>query len=382
MRVMLSRSDSSIAVVLIVGLALVSMPSLASATETDAHKIAQQFSKPAWESEKAAVERQRAAEEAEMLAKAQSEAAADVQKQQKLDAWRAKQGLPPSKPVTPDTTAADAEKAKAEQDKRRAAEAADSDRKRLEAARAAEARRLSEKLEKAKKAREAQARKIAPPAPLTKPQPVAPKIATPQPAQPDPVKPAPQFATPAKPRPTPPMALGQNSPPATANDQRVTVLLIMEPGRRGIRRLRKSADPVVCLGDRCYISKGSSTTARQMPRRFALGPGNTFGGRAGACRNQLRCVYRGVEVASLADMLQPVDLKILIHDRREPSPVSGSSGCRMAGPRLTCARMISTPTYRAWIVPEQLANSAGPGALEAALTAGLTPSFQREAGLR
>ena len=71
-------------------------------------------------------------------------------------------------------------------------------------------------------------------------------------------------------------------------DWRVTVLMIMAPGTYGIRRGASVADPVLCTTDGCYVSNGADIPARFMPRRRALGVGNTFGARAGACRQSLR----------------------------------------------------------------------------------------------
>lgn len=169
---------------------------------------------------------------------------------------------------------------------------------------------------------------------------------------------------------------------ATPSDTRYTVLLVMEPGHRGIRRFNKKADPVICFGDQCFVSTGPSTIATAMPMRRALSGANTFGKRAGACRNMLKCVFRGVDLAQLPAVIQPVDLKILIHDRREPTKVEPDMGCRAKTGRVWCAHTIVTRTYRAWIIPEHLAAKAGPGGLAAALAGGLTPRGAREAALR
>jgi hypothetical protein len=164
-------------------------------------------------------------------------------------------------------------------------------------------------------------------------------------------------------------------------DWRVTVLMIMTPGTYGIRRGASIADPVLCTNDGCYVSIGAGSAAIFMPRRKALGVGNTLGRRAGACRQSLSCVFRDVALEYPA-VLQPVDLHILKHDRRRPQRILADSDCRLAAGRLTCSRGVYAEDYVLWIVPERLANTAGPETLERALRDGLSASRSAEAAPR
>jgi len=146
----------------------------------------------------------------------------------------------------------------------------------------------------------------------------------------------------------------------------------MAPGTYGIRRGgAKVADPILCLREGCYISAGADWPAMFLPGRKALGFGNTWGARAGACRNALGCVFRGVELGPLPAFLQPVDLHIFKHDRRAGFAVLADSDCRIAAGRLACRHGIDAENYTMWIVPESLAETMGPAALERALTEGL-----------
>jgi colicin import membrane protein len=218
-----------------------------------------------------------------------------------------------------------------------------------EAKREEEARRLAVILEKARAARElaeAERRKrLAGDA--------APKAPAPQTAEP---------AATARPSPTWPA------------ETTVTVLLVMQPGTRGIRRHNRTADPVLCTEQGCYISRGSEGPAELRSGRRALGFLNTFGGRAGACRDQLACIFRGVRLEGAGAHLQPVDLRIVRHDRREPQQVTADSACRIERGQLACSRAIEAADYIMWIVPERLAEEAGAERLEAALTTGLVPT--------
>jgi colicin import membrane protein len=152
----------------------------------------------------------------------------------------------------------------------------------------------------------------------------------------------------------------------------VTVLLVMTPGNYGIRRGNKTADPVLCTDEGCYIGGGPDKPARLLPIWQALGFGNTWGKRAGACNHALGCVFRGIQLGQWPARVQPVDLHILKHDRRRPSEVSSDSGCRSEAGRLACANGVYAESYAMWIVPESVAEAAGPAALQRALTEGLS----------
>lgn len=160
---------------------------------------------------------------------------------------------------------------------------------------------------------------------------------------------------------------GSDGPPSS----RATILLVIEHGRRGIRRFDKSGDPILCLDETCFVGAGPDRPAVRMSRARAFGPGNTFGGRAGACSHSLTCVLRSVDLGGDAVVIQPIDLRVMYHDRRERAEVRGDSDCSLNAGRLSCRFSVKGSDWRAWIVPERLAAKAGPEALEAALDAGL-----------
>src|SRR5262249_21416358 len=113
------------------------------------------------------------------------------------------------------------------------------------------------------------------------------------------------------------------------------------------------------------------TSALFMPGRKALGFANTWGPRAGACRNKLGCVFRGVALLELPGYLQPIDMRVIKHDRRRGQVITGDSGCRPDAGRIFCSRGIYAEDYAMWIVPESVAAAAGGAALERAVTEGL-----------
>lgn len=166
---------------------------------------------------------------------------------------------------------------------------------------------------------------------------------------------------------------------ARALEPRVAILIAMLPGNKGIRRHNKTADPVLCLNDGCYLSEGPEYPARFLPTRRVLGFGGTFGERAAACRNHLGCVFRGIAVLEFPLILQPIDMHVLKHDRRRIQAIETDSACSAEGGRLVCARGIYAENYAMWVVPESLAQAIGPEALQRAVAEGL--NGPRSAGL-
>jgi hypothetical protein len=294
-------------------------------------------------------EERRAADETDQQARADAEQAA-------MDATARAAELEEARAAA---TAAAARQAEAERrEKARAEETAALERKRTEEAeearlvaeREAEADRIDEALRQARAARDARRATAETP-------PTAPERRQIEPA-----------VVAADPRP----AIDDTG---DRTSTRVTVLLLMEPGDRGIRRHKKTADPVLCGERGCYIGSGSASVADLLPTRRALGAGRTLGDRAGACSNALGCVYRGVDLLAYPAVLQPIDMRLVRHDRREPQVLHEASDCRRTVTGLACTTL-EGPDYRMWIVPEHLAEAAGPEALLAALRDGL-PSAAR-----
>jgi colicin import membrane protein len=174
--------------------------------------------------------------------------------------------------------------------------------------------------------------------------------------------PEPEFASPFLDAPA--------SAPATY-PQRVTVLVVMQPRRHGFGGRRMTANPVLCVGQVCYVSNGAAAPATVMRRAQALGPGNTLGRNAGPCRNQTTCVFRGITLSAPMTMIQPVDMGFLRHARRETRAIEADRSCDANGGVLACASPVVSAGYRAWVVPETVAVKAGPLALERALDDGL-----------
>ena len=142
--------------------------------------------------------------------------------------------------------------------------------------------------------------------------------------------------------------------PSRAFDGRVTVLLQMEPSAQRGRR-HESMDPVLCLVDGCYVSNGPEHPASFLPGRRATRFGNAISRRAGACNHAYTCVFRDVEIGALPAEVQPVDIRVLRHDRRAPESVEELSTCRGTTGRLACTGAIHGDGYTMWVIPERVA---------------------------
>ncbi len=164
--------------------------------------------------------------------------------------------------------------------------------------------------------------------------------------------------------------------------RRVTVLLVMDVGKKGIRRWSKTADPMLCVHEYCFLSRGPDKSAVRHNRRVAFGPGIALGQRGLACRSSPACVFRNVDLGADEARLQPIDLKILRHDRREAELVRADESCRLSAEELVCDQPVIGATWRAWIVPETVAEEAGMRALKRALANGLGASAAAEARAR
>ncbi len=161
---------------------------------------------------------------------------------------------------------------------------------------------------------------------------------------------------------------------------RATVLLIMEVGKSGIRTWSKTADPMLCVNNACYLSEGYDQPAKRLSRAQAFGPSVALFTRGMACRSRPACIFRNVDFQGYDALVQPVDLRFLRHDRREKRMVPIDTSCRLIKRRLSCGTLVRGTGWRAWIVPENVANEAGPLALKRAIDSGLKVSHSASIG--
>ena len=168
--------------------------------------------------------------------------------------------------------------------------------------------------------------------------------------------------------------------PDKLRQRHVTLILRLEhpSASDGARRFRNefTVDPIACFGETCYVGRGSSEAAKQTTVERALSPGNVLGLRAGACNKTLLCIYRSIELPPGAATLQPIDINVINHDFLLPRLLKADASCRIEGTSLKCDGGLFTHEYSAWIVPESVAERAGPKALEDALNVALPKARQ------
>lgn len=158
------------------------------------------------------------------------------------------------------------------------------------------------------------------------------------------------------------------APAHEATGARASILVVLN--QTGSGEIPKTFDPILCLGDVCYVSTGNETDARRVSRQDALSAKSSMATGAGACAGTPACAFRGV---SLPESLsaQIVDLGLVRHEPREAITAKLDPTCTVEDDFLACDKPIAAPDYRVWVVPEAIAAKAGGERIEAALDAEL-----------
>ncbi|MET0431917.1 MAG: hypothetical protein ABWZ86_05515 [Hyphomicrobium sp.] len=193
------------------------------------------------------------------------------------------------------------------------------------------------------------------------PAPVAPPVAA--------VSPPPVLAAlPPKPAAEPTVVV--HGPPSNPTPGSATVLLVLDPEvlGRGIK-----PDPIICIDNSCWLSNGIGTPALAMPRNQAVVLPTTAASSPNSCSGKSGCVYRNV----IVDPTQRIDV-IEVGEGGGASAgaytVTADRSCRKSGATLSCDDGLATQNFRIWVVPEAIADAAGPTSLENAVAEGLPDS--------
>jgi hypothetical protein len=150
----------------------------------------------------------------------------------------------------------------------------------------------------------------------------------------------------------------------------VTMLLVLTNQAGNSPPDKVQSNPIVCIGDICYLSEGSANPAKTMPRAAAMEAKNTALGLPGACQGRTSCVFRDVTLPPDAN-LQVIDAGFA---RAEPYPAIDARAdktCAIAEEDLDCEQPVSAKDYRLWLVPETVAQKAKVAQIEDALSTGL-----------
>lgn len=154
-------------------------------------------------------------------------------------------------------------------------------------------------------------------------------------------------------------------------EKTVSILIVMDIGKSGLRSWSKTADPMLCIHENCYLSRGPQKSAEKLTRRTAFGPSVALGKRGQACRSKPACIFRTIDLETVEAKLQPVDLRFLRHDRREAKAIRADTTCAIFNGELSCRAPVHGKGWTAWIVPESVAARVGASGLEAAMAKGL-----------
>ena len=159
---------------------------------------------------------------------------------------------------------------------------------------------------------------------------------------------------------------------------RATILMVLAASDGRPINSERAADPILCLTEGCYVSNGSQAQASYHSFNQSLSLTGRIGRGAGACNHSRTCVFRDVDLGTATALVQPIDLKLVRHDRREQREVTIDNTCRVIEGRLSCSRPVRTATYALWVVPEHLAREIGPDKLANAANDGLLTSRTAE----
>lgn len=195
------------------------------------------------------------------------------------------------------------------------------------------------------------------------PPPAAAAVAKPAAAATSPQPAAPQPRTEANAAPLAETPAASSPPAATAGSAvRASILLVLNPGQSEEKRATSKTSPILCLQETCYVSSGAQAPSKA----FARADATRSGAGAGDCVGKPLCVFRSVALPPQS-FVQIVDLGPARLIRMETIEAKADQTCKLIDGTLVCAAPFTAPDYRMWLVPEVIAEQAGPAELEAAI---------------
>ena len=152
---------------------------------------------------------------------------------------------------------------------------------------------------------------------------------------------------------------------------RASLLLALESGGASSKGgASQSFDPMICMGDTCYVSAGFEADAVKLAKSDALKLKSTSDASSDSCKGKVACVFRNIQVTK-GTQIQVVEMGSASHDPIHASDLQLDPSCKMSDGDLSCDNPIATTDYRIWVVPEETAHAAGVQELEEALADGL-----------
>lgn len=131
------------------------------------------------------------------------------------------------------------------------------------------------------------------------------------------------------------------------------------------------ADIVLCGAKGCYVSNGLSKAAT-----FYEGSrGPWVLNKAGACRDAVKCVFRGVNLDKLRSGddrgIQPMDVDYVSHNYLEKVTVGKIPVCKAGAGAIACESGFHMRSYSMWVMPEVVAQKGGKAGLDHVLFKGI-----------
>ena len=158
---------------------------------------------------------------------------------------------------------------------------------------------------------------------------------------------------------------------ASARSVTVTAVVMAEQGDGTAWDLTHGADIILCGAAGCYVSNGLDEPATFYEGRGAF----RLLKKAGACRDSLKCVFRGVDLEKLQGdksfNLQLVDVDYVSHNYMTLAKVRAKSNCSVNSARLECGTGVHERDYSLWVIDEEIAKRAGKAGLDHALFKGV-----------
>ena len=208
-----------------------------------------------------------------------------------------------------------------------------------------------------------------PPPPTAKPD--AAPIAPAAPAKPEPPKaaeaPAAAATATTKPAPSgaaPAVAATITPPPGPA--VQASVLLAIETGGASSKGDSATLDPIICVGDHCFLSAGLTADAVKLSKADALKLKSSNDASPDACRGKVGCVFRNVGLAKNA-LIEVIEIGSHPSALAQTYSAEPDATCKTSDGALACENPIATADFRIWIVPEAIAKTAGVEAIEDAV---------------
>lgn len=157
-----------------------------------------------------------------------------------------------------------------------------------------------------------------------------------------------------------------------------SVLLAIETGGASSRSDTTALDPIICVGDICFLSAGLTADAVKLSKSDVLKLKSSDDASPDACRGKVGCVFRNVGLTKNA-LIEVIEIGGASAVPARTYAAEPDATCKTSDGALACENPIATADFRLWIVPEATAQSAGADAIEDAVADSLPhPDIARD----